>query len=710
MKSTIGRKIIFAFFIVLVLMGIMVVITFQGLNKVVSSLDEIEIEAVKRGASGNLRFSIAQLLMPSNDYIITEKDHYRSEYNQLNSYIDDFYRQLIQLPLTEEEQQLVIEIKQDLDSIRAYSVQIFSIQHPRQSPEAWALMETMDYRFGSDVNLKTTQIFNGISHRIEAHRLQAAANKTNASNSIYGIMFLAILITLVVSYLTVQRIAKPIVIVTKAANGIANGDYSQRPIVKTHDEIAVLAQSFSIMADSIQKTQHALEESKKLTEAIVATVPVGLLVFDSNGKILSVNNSFCNFFGLFQDLFLYQNIKSLFDTLNVTDECRDHILLHDTIRDVECCYFDPEKRKRIFNLTIIPLELTDSESLLILEDITKRKYDEQIINDSEKRFRSLVENSMDGLGIIDSEGILIYESPANEKISGYKYGELISQNAFSLIHQDDYPFIMNLFKELLKDSSKVISTEFRIRHKNETIRWIEATAKNLLDDSIIGGVVVNFRDITERKRAEEELLRIGTAVEQTADCVVITDKNGVTQYVNKAFTKITGYSREEAIGKTPSILKSGQLPPKFYETLWATIISGEVFTATILNKRKDGELIYELKTITPVKDKKGNITHFVSTAKDITEQRRAEEELHRKEEHHKAVVESIFKFVPEGVLVLTESMNLLKHNKAFDNVVQKYAPMLGYTEQELAEKIIEQLRSKILSGDTTEIHVPKKSE
>lgn len=95
-------------------------------------------------------------------------------------------------------------------------------------------------------------------------------------------------------------------------------------------------------------------------------------------------------------------------------------------------------------------------------------------------------------------------------------------------------------------------------------------------------------------------------------------------------------------------------------------------------------------------------------AEERRARRRAEEALQKKEEHHKAVIESIFKFVPEGVLVLTESLNLLRHNKAFDDIVQKYAPLLGYTEQELAEKIIEQLRSRIVSGETTEISIPKK--
>jgi len=710
MKITIGRKIAFPFFVMFILIVGMVGITYQGFKKVTATLDNMQLETVKRGSAGNLRFNITQLLMASNDYIITEKDYYKHEFNRLNLIVDDFYKQFIQLQLTDEELQLTAKIKKDLDSIRTISTQIFSIPNPRQSPEAWTLMETMDYRFGEEVNLRSTQIFDGISKRIKEYMQQAAAVKENATNSIFGVTFLSIFISLVVAFLTVRRISKPIVTVAKAADSIAKGDYSHRVVVKTHDEVALLAKSFNVMAESIQKSQKALKESKVLTEAIVGTVPIGLLVFDAKGKILTVNNSFCDIFGLNSNVLVGQNIEPMFEKLKTSEECRNHILTRNPVSDIECSYSDPVKGLRIMSLTLNPIQVSNTESLLIIEDITKRKHDEQIVIDSEKHFRALIENSSDGLCVISPDGHLLYESPSNKSITGYEHNELLNKNILTLFHTDDLPAINDLLMSLLEQPLTTVLAELRFLNKDGRWLWIEAKWKNALNEPAIGGIVVNCHDITERKRAEEELLKIGTAVEQTADCVVITDRNGIIQYVNTAFTKIFGYSKEEALGKTPRILKSGLHPPQFYETLWETILFGEVFTATFINKRKDGELIYETKTITPIKDKEGHITHFVSTAKEITEQVRAEEAMRKKEEHHKAVIENIFKFIPEGVLVLTESLNLLKQNKAFDDDVQKYAPLLGYTKEELAGKIIEQLRSKIVIGDSKEIHIGKKDQ
>ena len=98
---------------------------------------------------------------------------------------------------------------------------------------------------------------------------------------------------------------------------------------------------------------------------------------------------------------------------------------------------------------------------------------------------------------------------------------------------------------------------------------------------------------------------------------------------------------------------------------------------------------------------------LVRTIRYAIERKQAAENLRKKDEHHKAVIENIFKFVPEGLLVFTKNLNLMKQNKAFEDIVQKYAERLGYTEEELAGKIIEQVRGKILDGDTTEIHIPR---
>ena len=132
------------------------------------------------------------------------------------------------------------------------------------------------------------------------------------------------------------------------------------------------------------------------------------------------------------------------------------------------------------------------------------------------------------------------------------------------------------------------------------------------------------RYLAECKQSATALQKLSSAVEQTADHVIITDKNGMIEYVNPAFEKLTGFTRKEVIGQTPRIIKSGKMAPDFFRGLWQTILAGQVFRAEFINQKKNGELYYEEKIITPIKDERGRITHFVSTGRDITERKQAE--------------------------------------------------------------------------------------
>jgi len=157
--------------------------------------------------------------------------------------------------------------------------------------------------------------------------------------------------------------------------------------------------------------------------------------------------------------------------------------------------------------------------------------------------------------------------------------------------------------------------------------YVSVSGAPLLSGSgkIRGGVVV-FRDITEKKKAEERLQRLSSAVEQTADSVLITDVRGTIEYVNPAFEATTGYSSAEALGRNPNILKSGLQSPEYYRELWATILAGEPFRGQTVNRKKNGELYHAEQTITAVKDRNGSITHFVSVIKDMTERRKLQEQ------------------------------------------------------------------------------------
>ncbi|GIK24079.1 MAG: hypothetical protein BroJett006_03250 [Betaproteobacteria bacterium] len=137
------------------------------------------------------------------------------------------------------------------------------------------------------------------------------------------------------------------------------------------------------------------------------------------------------------------------------------------------------------------------------------------------------------------------------------------------------------------------------------------------------------RDLEEIRNAEKALLKLSQAVEHSPATVVITDRDGTIEYVNPKFTEITGYSRREAVGQNPRILKSGTTPPEVYADMWSTLLRGQEWRGELENRKKNGELFWEATRISPLRNEEGAITHFIVVKEDITERKRAEEEILR---------------------------------------------------------------------------------
>src|SRR3954468_24627280 len=117
---------------------------------------------------------------------------------------------------------------------------------------------------------------------------------------------------------------------------------------------------------------------------------------------------------------------------------------------------------------------------------------------------------------------------------------------------------------------------------------------------------------------------LARALDQTADSVMIVNRDGIIEYVNPAFEAMTGFPREEAVGRTPALLRSGVQMPRFYATLWTTILAGRTFHAILTNRSREGRMFDEQLTITPLRDEDGMITHFIATGRDVTHTRREE--------------------------------------------------------------------------------------
>ena len=259
------------------------------------------------------------------------------------------------------------------------------------------------------------------------------------------------------------------------------------------------------------------------------------------------------------------------------------------------------------------------------------------LTESEERFRTLVEHAPEAIFVLDAElGRFIDVNDNAISLFGRPREELLSQNCISIspsIQPDGSSSeeigYANIGKAVEGDAPVF---EWTIeRPSGEQIlcevRLIRLPGR---DKTLIRGSMTN---ITERKQAQAQMHKLSSALEQTAEAVMISNTFGIIEYVNPAFEKITGFSAGEAIGKTPRILHSGEHEPSFYKALWRKIKSGQVFNDVMINRKKDGSMYYEEKLITPLLNAQGEITHFISTGRDITDRLKTQERLHYLSHH-----------------------------------------------------------------------------
>lgn len=248
---------------------------------------------------------------------------------------------------------------------------------------------------------------------------------------------------------------------------------------------------------------------------------------------------------------------------------------------------------------------------------------------------SVIQSVSEGVVVADTRGKFVIVNDAARKMVGGGAGREVDPADWSGHYGLYIPGTSTLFPPNELPLSKAIRGE-SIPETEVLVRsprvpggvWASVTAAPIRDSSgtLLGGVSV-FRDITEKKHAEELSQRLSSAVEQTTDCVLITNRDGIIEYVNPAFEATTGYARAEAVGNTPRLLKSGRQGPEFYRGLWASLLDGKPFKATVINRKKSGEQFIAEQTITPMRDSRtGELTHFVSVLRDLTDRLKLEEQ------------------------------------------------------------------------------------
>lgn len=291
----------------------------------------------------------------------------------------------------------------------------------------------------------------------------------------------------------------------------------------------------------------------------------------------------------------------------------------------------------------------------MLEGALELQAQNQLIEANERKFQTITTSIRDAIIMSDEEGRVSFWNKSAERIFGYSAEEMQGKELYKIIVPHECLQLLskpgdgNILEDII---------ELEVFHKKGNLFPVEITLSVVNIEQKANTIAV-IRDVTNRKETERERRVLSSAVEQSSVVIIITNTDGIIEYVNPKFTEMTGYTREEVLGRNPNILSSGIHPEEFYKELWNTIISGKNWCGEFCNKKKNGELYWELSQICPIKDYKEKITHYVAFKEDVTNRRQMELDLVKTQKAAEAANESKSEFLANMSHELRTPMNAI---------------------------------------------------
>lgn len=304
--------------------------------------------------------------------------------------------------------------------------------------------------------------------------------------------------------------------------------------------------------------------------------------------------------------------------------------------------------------------LDNGERAEIYSDVSEQKRREQLIEASEQRLRRILENIGEGIITIGEDGAVRSFNRAAEIIFGRPAATVIGRHV-SILTGEMFGSEGGPLEKVVEGSPSVVWYEGRVLRADGRPLLFQAaiTGLRLAEEKLLVGI---FRDVTEQRNAEEQLRKLFRAVEQSPISVIITDPQGRIEYTNATFRATTGYSSEEVAGQTMASLKSGVNAPDSYGKLWSTISAGHEWRGELCNRKKNGQLFWEMVTISPVVGPDGAVVNFIGLREDITGLKNIQRALEIEHENTRRILESM----NDGICLIDEKFDVRYANAALE--------------------------------------------
>jgi PAS domain S-box-containing protein len=447
---------------------------------------------------------------------------------------------------------------------------------------------------------------------------------------------------------------------------------------------------------SMKQNEDELKASLSLLNASLESTADGILIADGKGGIIKWNQKFAEMWGLPGEL-----LKNKDDNAAI-----NHILgklkePEKFVEIVQLLYHNPEKTSfdklefrdgSVFERFSQPQKIDDKivGRVWSFRDVTEQNKAEESLKLSEEKFRSIAENLTDVIFLTDTQGFLKYISPSC-RIFGYSQDEFSDKHFGDFMVEGELEKALPLFNNALNSIEVSKSVLLSFKRKDGTTFFAELSGSVFIVNDEIKGVLGLLRDVSDKVKRESELRKLSRAVEQNPVSIVITNIAGIIEYANPKMCEVTGYNQSELIGRNPNVLSTHEKSREEYKALWETITSGNDWKGEFHNKKKNGELYWESATLSPIKNEKDEITHFLGIKEDITIKKALQESTKESEKRYR----ELFLNNPVPTYIFDETT--LGFVEVNDATVEYY----GYSREEFACMTLRDIR---ISEDIPSLH------
>jgi len=467
--------------------------------------------------------------------------------------------------------------------------------------------------------------------------------------------------------------------------------------------LIVLINVLLIFAIWLITFRQRINKRKKEISRILEIIPHYIYIKNREGKIVYANNAFSSIYNLTGESIagkFHSDIHMLHSEMKKIHEIENRFFadkssLNQDINEETITL--PDGSRQILETTRVKLEsesTRDYEILAISIDITDRVTSHELLQKSEAKFKLLFDNAGVSIFLHRFDGTIIDFNDQALKSLGYSQEEMFKLSAWD-IERNFTHFSGSQFIESLKPNQTYEVDGYHRRKDGTGFRVnVRLAIINIENERLILAICA---DVEEKKRWEDQKKLQSAALNAAANGIVIVDREGYIVWVNQAFCKLTGYSKEEAVTLHTRQLKSGRQSTAFYKELWETVLSGKIWQGILINKRKDDSLYTEEATITPVMDENGVITHFISIKNDITEKQLIENKIRDNEQRYRY----LFNKAPVGIFQFDRNMILNDFNDHFIGIFRSSREkLLGLNLSTLKDQVfVPNIRNALIGAD-----------